>query len=231
MRQPLHDRPRHPCPPHEVPHVHERPIRPGLEHRPNLVLRDPMHVLQRQPDPIGHRDAFGGSARRVARYLGAGALPGALRSIASTCASLRAAPAPAQSPGCRTGPDTRSVTGRVSLRTREQVRMSGGTRGRRVRSARPSSRLRPPVRLSGGRPGRTGIGFGVRWSGGGRGREGPAEQLVRTAITGFVRTRHCKLRERVGARPRTSPRPACGPDAPTATWGREDPGDTLATKP
>src|SRR6266542_5897502 len=48
-------------------------------------------------------------ALRVARFLGPGALRGALRSFASAARRWRVAPTPAQSPRCRTGPDARSV--------------------------------------------------------------------------------------------------------------------------
>ena len=47
------DRAGHGGPPHEVAHIVERPLRTRLQDRPDLGIRDPMDILQRQPDPVG----------------------------------------------------------------------------------------------------------------------------------------------------------------------------------
>ena len=48
----LADGPGHDGPSQEIPHIPERSLRAGLEDRADLRVRDPMHVLERQPDPV-----------------------------------------------------------------------------------------------------------------------------------------------------------------------------------
>ncbi len=52
VRDRLHDRLRDLGPPDEVAHVAERCVGPRAQDRPDLGVRDPVHVLQRQPDAV-----------------------------------------------------------------------------------------------------------------------------------------------------------------------------------